>query len=59
MEIYKTIRNIAAATFLAALPTICEPSCAYSPSKVEASEIKYEARAENPSTETLETLTLN
>jgi len=40
MEVYKTIRNIAAATLIASLPYICNDGCAYSGNKTFAKETK-------------------
>lgn len=51
MEIYKTIRNIATATFVATLPYICNDGCAYSPKKANAVETRQEVREKSQTSE--------
>ncbi len=59
MEFYKTFKKIAAVGFLAALPTICDPSCAYKGNKVYAAETRQEMHeVEAQPSNTLETLTV-
>lgn len=65
MEFYKTLKDIAsvtkkiaAVTFVASLPYLCNDGCAYSGNKAHAAEIRQETRitenSQTPETETLE-----
>ncbi len=51
MEFYKTFKKIAVVGFLAALPTICDPSCAYRGNKSYAAETRQELKQEVSATE--------